>query len=292
MQSRDRDLDLLRDVIVRMYWDGEASPSVEVPLGEFFGLGHGKYYNYDSLPLAIGNSKGLNCYFPMPFRTAARVILRNDTDKNAMNYSFVEWEPLPAVVTSADAIAAGAVAVWDACASNVAVETQAGDAAAADAAFARAAHVVTLDTRINRVTGVPMEPRAAVGDFDGNGRDEAFYLCTGCHGTALVKALTGIDADRLKEEKARGITIDLGFAYWPQDNGDVIGFVDVPGHERFVHTMVAGASGVDFVMLVVAADDARALELELGAADDGRETGAEANAEAAAEMSIMSSGSR
>lgn len=77
------------------------------------------------------------------------------------------------------------------------------------------------------------------------------------HGkTALVKALTGIDADRLKEEKARGITIELGFAYWPQDNGDVIGFVDVPGHERFVHTMVAGASGVDFVMLVVAADDA------------------------------------
>ncbi|WP_201829243.1 selenocysteine-specific translation elongation factor [Microvirga zambiensis] len=77
------------------------------------------------------------------------------------------------------------------------------------------------------------------------------------HGkTALVKALTGIDADRLKEEKARGITIDLGFAYWPQANGDVIGFVDVPGHERFVHTMVAGASGVDFVMLVVAADDA------------------------------------
>lgn len=77
------------------------------------------------------------------------------------------------------------------------------------------------------------------------------------HGkTALVKALTGIGADRLKEEKARGITIDLGFAYWPQDNGDVIGFVDVPGHERFVHTMVAGASGVDFVMLVVAADDA------------------------------------
>lgn len=77
------------------------------------------------------------------------------------------------------------------------------------------------------------------------------------HGkTALVKALTGIDTDRLKEEKARGITIDLGFAYWPQENGDVIGFVDVPGHERFVHTMVAGASGVDFVMLVVAADDA------------------------------------
>ena len=62
----------------------------------------------------------------------------------------VEWGPLPAVVTSADAIAAGAVAVWDACASNIAVETEAGEAAATDAAFARAAHVVTLDSRINR----------------------------------------------------------------------------------------------------------------------------------------------
>lgn len=77
------------------------------------------------------------------------------------------------------------------------------------------------------------------------------------HGkTSLVKALTGVDADRLKEEKLRGITIDLGFAYWPQADGQVIGFVDVPGHERFVHTMVAGASGIDFVLLVVAADDA------------------------------------
>ena len=77
------------------------------------------------------------------------------------------------------------------------------------------------------------------------------------HGkTALVKALTGVDADRLKEEKARGITIDLGFAYLPHGNGDrVIGFVDVPGHERFVHTMLAGASGIDFALLVVAADD-------------------------------------
>ena len=78
----------------------------------------------------------------------------------------VDWEPLAAVVASTDAVAAGAPAVWDDCASNVAVETAAGDAAAADAAFARAAHVVRLDTRINRVTGVPMEPRAAVGAFD------------------------------------------------------------------------------------------------------------------------------
>ena len=76
------------------------------------------------------------------------------------------------------------------------------------------------------------------------------------HGkSALVRALTGTDPDRLKEEKARGITIELGFAFWPQPDGRVIGFVDVPGHERFVHTMLAGAHGIDVVLLVVAADD-------------------------------------
>ena len=76
------------------------------------------------------------------------------------------------------------------------------------------------------------------------------------HGkTALVRALTGVDTDRLPEEKARGITIDLGFAYLPGPAGNVIGFVDVPGHERFVGTMAAGAAGIDFLMLVVAADD-------------------------------------
>jgi selenocysteine-specific elongation factor len=76
------------------------------------------------------------------------------------------------------------------------------------------------------------------------------------HGkTALVRALTGVDTDRLKEEKARGITIDLGFAYLAAPQGRTIGFVDVPGHERFVRTMVAGASGIDFALLAVAADD-------------------------------------
>src|SRR5579859_294515 len=76
------------------------------------------------------------------------------------------------------------------------------------------------------------------------------------HGkTALVKALTGVDGDRLKEEKARGITIDLGFIYLPIGGGRTLGFVDVPGHERFVHTMIAGASGIDFSLVVVAADD-------------------------------------
>src|SRR6202163_4979545 len=76
------------------------------------------------------------------------------------------------------------------------------------------------------------------------------------HGkTALVKALTGVDGDRLKEEKARGITIDLGFAYLPLAGNKTLGFIDVPGHERFVHTMLAGAGGIDFALLVVAADD-------------------------------------
>jgi selenocysteine-specific elongation factor len=76
------------------------------------------------------------------------------------------------------------------------------------------------------------------------------------HGkTSLVRALTGVDTDRLKEEKARGISIELGYAYTPLAGGEVLGFVDVPGHERLVHTMVAGAGGIDFALLVVAADD-------------------------------------
>jgi selenocysteine-specific elongation factor len=76
------------------------------------------------------------------------------------------------------------------------------------------------------------------------------------HGkTTLVKALTGVDADRLKEEKERGITIDLGYAYSPLPNGEVLGFIDVPGHEKLVHNMLAGATGIDFVLLTVAADD-------------------------------------
>jgi selenocysteine-specific elongation factor len=75
------------------------------------------------------------------------------------------------------------------------------------------------------------------------------------HGkTALVRALTGVETDRLPEEKARGITIDLGFAYWRID-GRIIGFVDVPGHERFIRNMLAGVTGVDMALIVVAADD-------------------------------------
>ena len=76
------------------------------------------------------------------------------------------------------------------------------------------------------------------------------------HGkSTLVRALTGIDPDRLKEEKERGLTIDLGFANFALPDGRRVGIVDVPGHERFIRNMAAGASGIDLVVLVVAADD-------------------------------------
>ena len=76
------------------------------------------------------------------------------------------------------------------------------------------------------------------------------------HGkTSLVRALTGIDTDSLPEEKARGLTIDLGFAYVPLTDGRVFGFVDVPGHQRFIKNMLAGVGNVDHALLVVAADD-------------------------------------
>jgi selenocysteine-specific elongation factor len=76
------------------------------------------------------------------------------------------------------------------------------------------------------------------------------------HGkTTLVKALTGVDADRLPQEKARGITLDLGYAYSTMTDGSVLGFIDVPGHEKLIHNMLAGATAIDFVLLVIAADD-------------------------------------
>lgn len=76
------------------------------------------------------------------------------------------------------------------------------------------------------------------------------------HGkTTLLQALSGINADRLPEEKRRGMTIDLGYAYWPQPDGRVLGFIDVPGHEKFLANMLAGVGGIDHALLVVACDD-------------------------------------
>ncbi|MGP2423738.1 selenocysteine-specific translation elongation factor [Yersinia sp. 2538 StPb PI] len=76
------------------------------------------------------------------------------------------------------------------------------------------------------------------------------------HGkTTLLQAITGVNADRLPEEKQRGMTIDLGYAYWPQSDGSVMGFIDVPGHEKFLANMLAGVGGIDHALLVVACDD-------------------------------------
>ena len=76
------------------------------------------------------------------------------------------------------------------------------------------------------------------------------------HGkTELIRAMTGIDTDRLPEEKTRGLSIDLGFAYQTLPDGTLLGFVDVPGHEKFIRNMLAGVGGIDLGLLVVAADD-------------------------------------
>ena len=100
------------------------------------------------------------------------------------------------------------------------------------------------------------------------------------HGkSSLVEALTGTRMDRLREERDRGITIELNFAPFDLDDGRVAGVVDVPGHEDFVRTMVAGASGIDLVLLVIAADegnqaaDARAPGDRRAAGDSARHSG-------------------
>jgi len=98
----------------------------------------------------------------------------------------VDYEPLPAVTATGDAVATGAPLVWKETASNVCVDSEAGDRAATDAAFGRAAHVVRLETRINRVTGVPMEPRAALGVWDeASGR---YTLYAGSGGSVRIKS--------------------------------------------------------------------------------------------------------
>lgn len=73
----------LKKIVLRMYWDGEAEPSVEAPVGDFFGLGLGDYYLYQSLPLAVGGDKALNCFFPMPFQKHARITLTNEGRETA-----------------------------------------------------------------------------------------------------------------------------------------------------------------------------------------------------------------
>lgn len=122
----------------------------------------------------------------------------------------VDWDPLPALVTAADAVAPGAPALWEERPSNVCVESEAGDAAAVAAAFARAAHVVRLDTRVNRVTGVPMEPRTALGAWDA--ASARYTLYAGSGGVQRIRAdlagTLGVD-----ESAVRVVARDIGGNY-------------------------------------------------------------------------------
>jgi carbon-monoxide dehydrogenase large subunit len=173
----------------------------EVPLKSADGS---PFFVSDPLPLPVDRARFVG--EPVAMVVAETALAARDGAERVI----VEWEPLPAVVASTDAVAARAVAVWDACASNVAVQTQAGDAAATDAAFARAAHVVTLDTRINRVTGVPMEPRAAVGDFDAaTGR---YTVYAGSGGSWRIRDAVAV-ALGVPAESVRVIAREVGGSY-------------------------------------------------------------------------------
>lgn len=90
----------LKKLVLRMYWDGESTPSVEAPIGDFFGLGLGDYFRYQSLPLAVGNDKALNSFFPMPFEKHARITVTNEGQETVRSFYFnidyrAEAKPLP-----------------------------------------------------------------------------------------------------------------------------------------------------------------------------------------------------
>ncbi|MFW9824403.1 MAG: glycoside hydrolase family 172 protein [Candidatus Thorarchaeota archaeon] len=84
----------LREVLIRMWWDGEKEPSVEVPIGDFFGVGHGKTVNFWSLPLSMGpqDGKGFNCFFPMPFSKRAKIEIENESDLRLVCYFYIDYE--------------------------------------------------------------------------------------------------------------------------------------------------------------------------------------------------------
>src|SRR5262245_38660701 len=118
-----------------------------------------------------------------------------------------------------------------------------------------------MASRPQRSASPPASPASAGADTPGAGLAGRRLAIVGTAGhidhgkTALVRRLTGVDTDRLPEEKARGISIDLGFAPLVTPAGVRVGLVDVPGHERFVKNMLAGVGGVDLVLLVIAADE-------------------------------------
>ena len=84
----------LRETLIRIWWDGEGNPSVECPIGDFFGVGHGKTVNFWSLPLSMGpqDGKGFNCFFPMPFSKSARIEIENESDEILICYFYIDYE--------------------------------------------------------------------------------------------------------------------------------------------------------------------------------------------------------
>ena len=97
----DKEAKHLKKIVLRMYWDGESTPSVEAPIGDFFGLGTGDYFLYQSIPLAVGADKALNCFFPMPFQKHARITVTNEGQQRIDSlYWNIDWRqfssPLPA----------------------------------------------------------------------------------------------------------------------------------------------------------------------------------------------------
>jgi hypothetical protein len=91
-----RDPGYYRKIVLRIYWDGERSPSVECPIGDFFGLGHGQYYRYSCAPIQIGDRGGLNCYWRMPFERSARIMVTNESSLPMGMYFYVDYERYPA----------------------------------------------------------------------------------------------------------------------------------------------------------------------------------------------------
>ena len=120
----------------------------------------------------------------------------------------VEYQPLPAVARASDAVKPGAPLVWSDCAGNLSVDIEVGDKAAADAAFARAAHVVRLETWIQRVTGSPMEPRAAIGDYDA--ANERFTIYAGSGGGVVREKQTLAQVLDVPEAQVRAVCGDMG----------------------------------------------------------------------------------
>ena len=100
----DKEEKHLKKIVLRMYWDGESTPSVEAPIGDFFGLGNGDYFLYQSTPLAVGADKALNCFFPMPFRKHARITVTNEGQERIDSlYWNIDWRKLRQLVPASTA---------------------------------------------------------------------------------------------------------------------------------------------------------------------------------------------